>query len=151
MSVSYKESAKRHFVDATRLETARGTSFGNASQLFGFSAECSLKALLIGLGLTTDADGSVRDRRRFGHLPFLWREFTTFAQGRNGAKYVSFLNPGTPNRYQDSFQNWSVDHRYRNNSWHDQNVHNAVVAEQRIGAKRCIQALQKAILDGVVK
>lgn len=150
MSVSYKESAKRHFDDATHLKSVRGTSLGNSSQLFGISAECSLKALLIGLGLAVDASGGVQERRQFGHLPFLWREFVAFAHGRGGSMYVWLLNSVNPTNPPNPFTGWSVDDRYRSNAWLGSHIRPTVVTQQRADSQRCLQALQQAILDGIV-
>ena len=150
MSVSYKESAKRHFDDAVHLESAGGLSLGNSSQLIGVSAECGLKAVLVGLGVPTKTDGGVQNTRTFGHLPALGQEFVAFAHGNRGAKYVSLLTSTTTSQPLVSFATWSVNARYHNNSWQSSNVSAAVVADQRTDAQRCLQALQQAILDGVV-
>lgn len=150
MSVSYKESAKRHFDDATHLESVGGKSLGNSSQLFGVSAECSLKAVLVGLGVPTKPDGGVQNRKTFGHLPALGQEFVAFAHGKDGSQYVSLLISMTTSQPLLSFATWSVNARYHNNSWHISNVSAAVVAEQRTDAQRCLQTLQQAIIDGVV-
>ena len=150
MSVSYKESAKRHFDDATHLESVGALSLGNSSQLFGISVECGLKAILIGLGVSTKPDGGVRDTKKFGHLPTLGQEFVALAHGQGGAKYVSLLISPTASQPLVSFVNWSVHARYNNNSWHATSCSAAVVANQRADGQLCLQALQEAILDGVV-
>ena len=150
MSVSYKESAKRHFDDAVHLESTGGLSLGNSSQLLGISAECGLKAVLVGLGVPTKPGRGVKDTKKFGHLPTLGQEFVAFAHGNAGAKYISFLTSTTTSQPLDSFASWSVHARYHNNSWHGSNVSAAVVARQRTDAQRCLQTLQQAILDGVV-
>lgn len=150
MSVSYKESAKRHFDDATHLESVGAVSLGNSSQLFGISVECGLKAILIGLGVPTKPDGGVKDTKKFGHLPRLGQEFVAFAHGQGGAKYVSLLISAPTSQPLVSFVSWSVDARYNNNSWHATNVSATVVADQRADCQLCLHALQEAILDGVV-
>lgn len=150
MSVSYKESAKRHFDDAIHLESVGGVSLGNSSQLLGISVECALKAILIGLGVTTKSDGGVQDTRTFGHLPALGQEFVNFAHGHGGAKYVSALIPATTSQPLVSFATWSVHARYHNNSWHATSCSVTVVADQRADGQLCLHALQEAILDGVV-
>ena len=150
MSVSYKESAKRHFADAIHLESVGGASLGNSSQLFGISVECALKAILIGLGIPTKSDGGVKDTKKFGHLPTLGQEFVAFTHGQGRAKYVTLLVSATASQPLDSFVNWSVHARYNNNLWHATRCSATVVAEQRADGQLCLHALQEAILDGFV-
>jgi HEPN domain-containing protein len=56
--VNYLNSSRRHFEDASLLH--KNGRIPNAGHLMGMSAECGIKALLIGLGHPTDPnDGSI--------------------------------------------------------------------------------------------
>ena len=53
------------------------------------------------LGMTGNPDRQYRK-----HVHELWPEFKSFAQARNGARYVNLLPDGEP------FADWSHDDRY---------------------------------------
>lgn len=148
MPTNYPESAKRHLQDAEYFWVSGDAArLPNASQLFGFSAECALKAVLIGLGVPTNpAHGGVANRKRFGHLPDLWQQFAAYAGGSLGAKYLAALQPtaGTV----EPFANWSVDDRYAPDAWLA--VRNPSVTNHRSGARDCAALLELAQEDGIV-
>jgi len=116
--INFTASTKRHFQDAQLLEANNRRA--NAGQLYGFCAECGLKALLIALGYPTDADGSPVDRKEhkkqdpnvpyirehINKLTKIMTQIDVYASGRNGAKYIALIpNIGL-------FSDWLVDHRY---------------------------------------
>jgi len=74
--------------------------WANADQLYGLAAECGLKAVMVGLGTRTKSSGDLK--KHSVHINKLWNEFITFANGRNGAKYVGDLSSNNP------FQDWDV-------------------------------------------
>ena len=111
-SVNFAAAARRHHADAKVLGLQGRAS--NAGQLYGFTVECGLKALLIAAGVVPDASGSLplgHPMRK--HLPMLSDQFTIQGQlipdGPTATKYLAMV-PGRAN-----FANWSVDQRY----WHD--------------------------------
>ncbi len=118
IKINFSASAKRHFNDALLLEESN--RLANAGQLYGFCAECGIKALLISLGYPIDDDGSPLNRKEHKKqdpkIPYIREhinqlleikaEIDTYASGRNGAKYLALI-PSI-----DSFSDWSVDHRY---------------------------------------
>src|SRR5690348_5450527 len=61
--VDFPGSARRHLKDAELLEAAN--RLANAGHLYGYVAECGLKALLTWHGHPTDADGSPRRNSGF--------------------------------------------------------------------------------------
>ena len=148
-TIDFPMSAKRHWHDADLLE--RNGRAGNAGQLYGFSAECGLKALLIALGYPCDLDGSPQKKK---HLPFglpeirkhinelvgVVGDIQNYANGRSGAKYTA-LFPNISN-----FANWSTDHRY----WVDTAIPNSLPA-WKAAAKEVMGMLDAAFLDGVLK
>lgn len=148
MPTSYSESAKRHLDDGEYL-WASGASvrLPNASQLFGFSAECALKAVLVGLGVPTHpAHGGVADTKQYGHLPALWQQFAIYAAGPLGGKYLALLNP--PAGGVAPFSTWGVNDRYAPDTWLAARYPN--VSTHREGARDCIALLELAQEDGIV-
>jgi hypothetical protein len=100
-------AAHRHLNDATWLE-ANGRHV-NADHLAGAAAECGLKAILIDFfGGHADESG----RPHFGnkkmgfHLPRLWAEIATTAQGRSASSFSVLLSEDNP------FETWDIAERY---------------------------------------
>jgi hypothetical protein len=146
MPTSYKDSARRHVSDAEYLWISGSQPrFPNASQLFGMSAECALKAVLIGLGLPTKPDGGVDDHKKYGHLPRLWNEFATYAAGQLGGRYAGLL-PGSVGAALP-FSSWDVSDRYATDS--SLAPRNAEFTNHRSAARDCIALLELAIQDGL--
>ena len=140
--VDFKVASRRHKVDADVL-IAQGRG-ANAGQLYGFAAECGLKALLVAHGLRTGPNGDILDRNRYrSHVPVLSRAValtTIFPDGRAATRYISML----PNL--SHFDDWSVDHRY----WTDAALPAASVANWRIAASEVSSMLDAATVDGVM-
>ena len=88
---------RRHWQDAELLFAKR--RWANADQLYGFSAECGLKAIL-------EKDGERIEGDYKKHIHKLWPEFKNFADGRKGKRYLSRLPDGEP------FSDWSHHNRY---------------------------------------
>lgn len=80
----FVDAHRRHWDDAELLfDHARWAS---ADQMYGFSAECGLKAVMKALGMPVDDDtGAPKKRRHWKHVQDLWPVFRTFAQGHGGA------------------------------------------------------------------
>ncbi len=103
---NFKDAHKRHLQDATLLY--KENCWGNADHLFGFSAECGLKAIMVHLGMELDAtSGKPKEERYRKHCQDLWNEFVTFAKTRKGAVYLRELPEG-----ENPFKNWSHNDRY---------------------------------------
>lgn len=60
MSTDFRDTSARHFEDAEILLAQ--TRAANADHLFGLSAECSLKAVMLALGMAVNTDGAPADR-----------------------------------------------------------------------------------------
>ena len=147
MPTNYKDSAQRHMSDAEYLWVSGSASrLPNASQLFGMSAECALKAVLIGLGLPTKPDGGVDDHRKYGHLPKLWNEFATYAAGQLGGRYAGLLASGMG--ASPPFFSWDVSDRYAADAWLA--PRHAHFTDHRTAARDSIALLELAIQDGLV-
>jgi len=109
--VDFYGSARRHIADADLLES--NSRLPNAGHLYGYVAECGIKALLIGLGYPTDQEGSpARMRPNFRvHIndllaPSTFMYLNLFLNGRAGAKYLALISGIRV------FSDWRVEHRY---------------------------------------
>lgn len=139
MAVDFRDSAERHWEDAGYL--LADTRVANADHLFGLSAECALKAVMLALGMTLRPDGAPSDRQYRVHINQLWDEFITFADSRSGAHYTSLIY-GVPNL----FANWDVNQRYQ----HRSSITQELADEHQQAAKKAKQILETAVLNGVV-
>jgi len=102
----------RHWTDGERLWAAG--RYANADQLYGFSAECGLKAVMRELGMPVDPSGVPEQQAHKKHVHELWSIFQSFVEGRGGARYLSHLPTGAP------FADWSHHDRYANDLHFDE-------------------------------
>lgn len=104
VGVSFTEAARRHTKDAKLLDQAG--RLANANHLWGFAAECSLKAVLRAVDPTLfEADG--RPKKPYKkHVDALWGQVHAFFTGRSMSRLASTLPTANP------FAGWSVDARY---------------------------------------
>ena len=100
----FVDAHQRHLKDAELL--IGRARWANADQMYGFSAECGLKAIMKVLGMPVDASGKPREREHQKHVQDLWPVFSAFATGRGGARYLRLLPGGEP------FSDWSHHNRY---------------------------------------
>jgi hypothetical protein len=107
--VDFPGSARRHLNDATLLEGSN--RLPNAGHLYGYAAECGLKAILVSHGYPIDPDGSPQRGQFRAHVDQLALSSTmsamrTFLTGRSGAHYLALIP------HIDDFSDWNVAHRY---------------------------------------
>lgn len=137
MSTNFRDASARHFEDAEMLLAQ--TREANADHLFGLSAECSLKAVMLALGMAVSTDGVPADRAHKVHMPELWAAFQSFAEGRLASRYLEPLDKTNP------FSDWAVDQRY----W----ARNVIIApaptRHMTAAAQCRMSLEKLLFDGV--
>jgi len=140
----FKAAARRHHHDAELLRNeGRGA---NAGQLYGFAAECGLKALMVAHGLPTEPSGDIRKRPRGNfrkHMPDLGQAVATitlFPDGRAATRYVSML-PDLSH-----FNDWSVDHRY----WMEAMLPSGSLQNWHAAALQVSAMLDAATADGVM-
>jgi hypothetical protein len=149
--VAYEHAARRHLADAETL-FSQGR-MANAGQLYGFVAECGLKAMLLACGVAPDSDGGIpwehpakpsKQHPLRQHMPSLTGRIAAHGQlipdGPQAAKYMATM----PNLA--SFIDWSVDHRY----WRDVALPLVSVAKWRSAAKEVSTMLDQAKQDGVL-
>lgn len=144
MTVDFKEAARRHWADAEHL--TQSGRHPNAGQLYGFMAECGLKALLVAHGLPTEANGDIRWKPRTGyreHLPALSQlvcTLTAFPDGRAATRYLAML-PDLAH-----FDDWNIDHRYWATAAHPLSS----VPNWREAARQVGDMIDAATVDGVM-
>lgn len=139
MNPDFADAAERHWEDSELLLTEK--RLANADHLLGLSAECSLKAVMLGLGMPINKKGAPQDSYYRTHVDSLWHEFQTFVSDRGGARYASYLSAA-----KGMFEDWDVGQRY---------VHRKAFSQPKLEqhhhdarlARACMQA---AILDGVI-
>lgn len=141
--VHYVEAARRHMMDANSLlASSRGA---NAGQLYGFVAECGLKALLIACGVTANVDGEISSGHRFRqHLPKLPDRIV--AEGHlipNSSRAGQYL---TSLAHLTKFGDWSINHRY----WREAALPLTSVIAWKTAAEEILLMVDKAKEDGVI-
>jgi len=148
-TVLYEQAARRHLADAeTLLNQGR---LANAGQLYGFAAECGLKAMLIACGVSPDADGGLpkhhpansrRTHPFYKHMPILKDNVATHGQlipdGLLSSRYMASM----PNLAH--FRGWSTEHRY----WADASLPFNLVPNWQSAAKEVATMLDQAKQDG---
>ena len=137
MSTDFRDASDRHFQDAEALLAQAREA--NADHLFGLSAECSLKAVMLALGMAVNTDGAPADRGHKVHMPELWAAFQSFAEGRLASRYLEPLDKANP------FSDWAVDQRY----WARSAISASAPSKHRIAADQCRLSLEKLLFDGV--
>jgi len=145
IKIDFKAAAKRHFAGAEVLLASQSHT-ASAGQLYGFTAECGLKALLVAHGLPTEPDGDIRKRPATGyreHMPKLSQaitNLTVFPDGRAATRYISMLTNLA------DFDDWLIDHRY----WDEPVLPLASVPSWREAARQVNAMLDAATVDGVM-
>jgi len=139
MSVDFRDAAKRHWEDAGFLSA--DSRLANADHLYGLSAECALKTVMLSLGMSLRADGAPEEKQHRVHVNNLWNEFVTFAHNRNGAHYAARLIDSNP------FHDWHIEQRYENRS----GITREATEKHRQAALTTWQILEIAILNGDIK
>ena len=123
----FADAHRRHWKDAELLfEHER---WANADHLYGFSAECGLKAIMLKtLGVRID-----RGYRK--HVDQLWPKYCALIETRGQTRY---LVDGCP------FSDWSIDDRYAPG----RHVDKAKSERHRKGAEKVRLMLENATADG---
>ena len=135
----FADAHRRHLEDADLLFD--NDRWANADHLYGLSAECGLKAIMLGLGMDVDAKGTPpREQEHKQHMPGLVPVFRDFAHQRGGGAYLASLPARAP------FDDWSIGDRYA----HRRHFRSANVAPHRAAACRVGQFVQRARQDGVL-
>ncbi|MBI5485737.1 MAG: hypothetical protein HY905_00230 [Deltaproteobacteria bacterium] len=140
MKTNYAVSARRHWSDAEYLLGAPQTPdllrSPNADQLYGFAAECALKAALLGTHpVVQRADGSIDPKELRIHINVFWPQYHVRIAGRR-ARHLVVAWRGRENPFAD----WTTDLRYAANE--DLPKGDAVGMHRR-AAKACLGVLER--------
>ena len=103
-SADFPDAHARHWRDAELLFEAGRRA--NADQLYGFSAECGLKAIMVAEGMPVDREGAPTQSGHRKHIKELWDIFLAFVSGRRSGRLLRHLPPSNP------FADWSHHDRY---------------------------------------
>jgi hypothetical protein len=146
ITTNYADAARRHLVDADDLLSRNRQA--NAGQLYGFAAECGLKALLLACGVPKSADGGIDSGHHLRvHIPKLHSRIdddivnggSLIPDGRLATKYMAMVSGSIKN-----FSDWAVDHRY----WQESALPLASVAAWQVAATAVAALLDQAKQDG---
>jgi hypothetical protein len=125
---AFDVAAVRHWRDGVLLEGESRLS--NSNQLFGFAAECAIKAALVALPGFIDANHELMNRYR-EHIDVLWDRVHLQGIQKRFPALVAVLRADNP------FHDWTTDHRYA----HDEVGAPAARIRHRDTAKRLIGAV----------
>lgn len=132
----FLDAWRRHWEDAELLfEHHR---WANSDQLYGFSAECGLKAVMQVWGMPVDETGRPNEKEHRKHVQDLWGEFATFARKREENRTLDLLPPDEP------FADWSHHDRYA----HRDPFREEGVRRHREAARRISAMVNHTLEDG---
>ena len=136
----FYDSQIRHLRDAHILFSM--SRFANADHLYGFSAECGLKGLMLKLGMgfdsTKDMPSNLDDRK---HIEAIWDRFEVYRSGYNaGSLFAGILSSVNP------FVGWHASDRYAN----EQEFSSANVEQHKLASEQIDALIKKARLDGIL-
>lgn len=137
MQADFSDANERHWHDAELLLT--GERWANADHLYGFSAECGLKALMVAFGMPCNEVGSPREQRDWKHIDKLSTRYEAY---RSGSAFADYRCDDV-----DAFANWLVSDRYANQAEFDANY----VAVHRNAAQAIRSLLKTARREGVIE
>ena len=143
--INFHKAAQRHFDDAELLLEHQRRA--NAGHLYGFAAECGIKAFLVFRGLIeTDTDGDIPNKRHnlrvhAGQLNQMINTMISLSDGRLTSQLLALI----PNI--SDFNNWKVEHRYHDES----KLPLTSINQWQIAAKQVMIMLEQANIDGVIQ
>jgi len=136
MQADFLDAHRRHWTDAEQL--LQQQRWANADHLYGFSAECGLKRLMLLFDMPYDneCDKPVR-RGDQKHADAIWTRFETY---RNGHE----KGPGYALPAENPFEDWRASDRYAHQSGFDE----ACVLKHQAGAALIAELIRKAQHEG---
>ena len=138
MNTDFLDAHLRHLRDADYLFSA--SYLANADHLYGMSAECGLKRLMMAFGMQTDNTGSPVDRQRDRiHVEKVWARYEAYRSGHvQGVQYgLTPLNP---------FDDWRAEQRYAQEHY----FNDARVTPHRTAAHTIRALVKDAEIAGLV-
>lgn len=138
MLADFLDSHERHWDDAETLFNAQ--RWANADHLYGMTAECGLKRLMVAFGMHVNpVSGSPASQLDRAHADQVSARFESYRSGHlQGAGYA-LLSP-------DPFANWHVSQRYANQT----NFNQALVTAHQAGAQAICGLIKQALVQGLI-
>ena len=136
MNADFFDAHDRHWQDAETLFV--DSRLANADHLYGLSAECGLKRLMMAFGMVIDSYGKPTDKKDLVHIDGVWVRYESYRSGRSAANYI--LPSSNP------FGDWDVSQRYANQS----NFDTAHVTSHRYGTDSVRNLINKAKTEGLL-
>jgi hypothetical protein len=136
MTTDFADAHQRHLIDAKTLYDV--SRWENADHLYGLSAECGLKALMIKFGMILE-NNKPKEKKDAVHANKIWDRYESYCSGHpSGTQYVLPSN--------NPFSDWDVNQRYA----HCNDFSQTIVEPRKQGAE-CVKALvKKAQLEGLI-
>lgn len=128
----FANAADRYWTDANTLH--QSGRLATADHLFGVSAECALKALMIKLSGATSLPGKYKS-----HLPDIWDEFIAYTPLSGIHPYAGMLSA-------NPFSGWHIGDRYG----HDSQFTAPRVTAHQAASLQVHKVLEQARIDGVL-
>jgi hypothetical protein len=137
MQADFYNAYLRHWKDAEYLYN--DSRWPNADQLYGYSAECGLKCIMLQFGMQVDSTGTPTNKKQDKvHINKIWNRYEAYRAG-TGASGYSLLK-------QNPFDNWDISDRYAHELFFNQSY----VDPHRDGALLVMSLVNKAILEGIL-
>lgn len=138
MQADFLDAHERHWSDAECLLQAQ--RWANADHLYGISAECGMKRLMLAFGMpydaTRDRPANMQDRV---HADGIWARFESYRSGH--ALGVGYALPA-----QNPFGNWDISDRYG----HQSNFDQPWAQGHQVGAQTVRSLITKAQTAGLL-
>lgn len=136
MATDFANAHDRHRQDAEFLENA--TRLPNADHLYGFAAECGLKALMTVFGMPVTGTGDPRSRDDRVHIDRLWARYPTYLSSQHVADY--------PLDVENYFDDWRAGDRYEGEG----HVTSPRLSRHRHGAEHVRALVARARMEGLL-
>lgn len=138
MQADFLDAHERHLEDAETLFMK--SRWANADHLYGVSAECGLKRLMMAFDMPFNSDtGDPTLPADKQHINQIWAQYESYRNGHH--RGIGYALP-QPN----PFANWKASQRYA----HQEQFTEERVAGHRNGLHQVRLLLKKAILEGLI-
>jgi hypothetical protein len=134
MKSDFYNAFHRHGNDAEYL--LNDSRWGNASQLYAYSAECGLKCLMVVFGMKLNPQTGIPPNQDMVHANEIWDRYEMYRAGAGVAHYS--LPPANP------FAGWHISDRYAN----DVDFNRPGTESYRKGARVVKKLVLQALLEG---
>lgn len=140
-TVDFLDAYERHREDAEMLY--QNDRWANADHLFGLSAECGLKAVMLALGkLRLRPSGVPIDKPHKVHIDKFWNVFVSLTSDPQAARYATMLSHKNP------FSEWDINQRYMREASF---IRPEILAAHRAGVAEVTRVVAAARRDGILR